>query len=424
MARVRGEVAARVPGPRRAALVTLGALDVVGCVGGCDWRDFDDIKAHTPVLSAGAPASYGAADDFGRYVLALSGPATGATGGRFVGSAASVASLGVVAIDARGEAASQNVTSDVFLTGAVNGQSLPITSLADVPAAIEVLLGAPQAGDTGSVYVLTPGPTPAVRLFGAPVGAAGFGLGVAAGQWAGGGAPDLVVVTQDELDVFIDGDASQMAAATPPGPDCPLALAGDVSMVDRNNRAVLVAPLTGAATSQIVVGTVASGGNEGAVSVFDVDATTGAATCVFAYRNAAPLFGHALATGDFDADGAPDLLIGAPPTGAFWVRGPLTATSAVLPVTLTGAGGGQLGASVAALDVDGQPGDEAIVVSDPAATVAGQMLDGRGAHRRRRRRSATSCRRSATTTRATARPSAPPSRRCRSARRAAERPPP
>jgi hypothetical protein len=127
--------------------------------------------------------------------------------------------------------------------------------------------------------------------------------------------------------------------------------------------------------SEIVVGTVGSPGNPGAVSVFTVDQTTGAATCAFAYTNPASLFGHALATGDFNGDGALDLLIGAPPTGAFWIEGPLTAASPVLPVTLTGAGGGQLGASVAALDVDGKLGDEAIV-GDPAATVGGDLLAG------------------------------------------------
>jgi FG-GAP repeat len=357
------------------ALALAAALSLaLGLATGCDWRQFDDLKAHTPVLSTGAPSSFGATNDFGRYVLPLGEPASAATGGRYIGAAGGAAAVGVIGIDAQGNASGQSISADAFLTGAVNGESLPITSLAEVPGANQVLLGAPLAGDTGSVYVLTLGTNPDVTLLPAPPGAVGFGMGVAAAQLAGAATPDLVFVTANDIAVFVDGDPSKAAFATPPDATCPLAIGDDVPAVERNNRAVLVAPLAGAAP-QIIVGTVASDGNAGAVSVFDVDANTGVATCRFAYRNSVAQFGHALAVGDFDGDHTPDLLIGAPPTGAFWVRGPLTATSPVLPVTLTGAGGGQLGASVAALDVDGQAGDEALV-GDPAATVSGAALAG------------------------------------------------
>jgi hypothetical protein len=47
----------------------------------------------------------------------------------------------------------------------------------------------------------------------------------------------------------------------------------------------------------------------------------------------------------------------------------------VLPVTLSGQGGGAVGAAVAAVNVDGLPGDEAIV-GNPEATVGGDMLAG------------------------------------------------
>jgi hypothetical protein len=78
--------------------------------------------------------------------------------------------------------------------------------------------------------------------------------------------------------------------------------------------------------------------------------------------------------GDFDADGQLDLLVGSPPSHAFWIKGPLAAGSAVLPVTLA-AGTGEVGASVTALDVDGTPGDEALV-GNPNATVGDDTLAG------------------------------------------------
>jgi len=369
-ARRRDGRARAVPGVR-ASIVGLVAVTL--STSACDWRDFDGIKAHTPVLSTGAPASYGATNDFGRQVLPLSTPGATGTGGRYVGAAGGAAAVGVIGIDAHGNATGQSVSATVFETGAVNGETFPITSLAEVPGTNQVLLGAPLAGDPGSVYVMTLDASTEVTLLDPPVGAASFGLGVAAGQLAGTTAPDFVVATEDDLAVYVDGDPSKIGFATAGA--CPLALGADVAVGDRSNRAVLVASLAGSGLSEIVVGTVGSPGNPGAVSVFTVDAATGAATCAFAYTNAASLFGRALATGDFDGDGELDLLIGAPPTGAFWIKGPLTAASVVLPVTLTGAGGGQLGASVAALDVDGQPGDEAIV-GDPAATVGGDLLAG------------------------------------------------
>jgi len=136
---------------------------------------------------------------------------------------------------------------------------------------------------------------------------------------------------------------------------------------DQLRRAVLVAPVMGdPAVNQIVVGTPTVNA-PGTVSVFTVDAA-GVATCAFTYHeDADPRFGQALATGDFNGDGNVDLLVGAPPSHAFWIPGPLSATSAVLPVTLA-AGMGELGSAVAAANVDGQPGDEALI-GNPDAVI-------------------------------------------------------
>jgi hypothetical protein len=346
------------------------ALPVAGSAG-CDWRDFDQIKSGTPVLSIGTPPHF-LGTDVGHAVLPLSGPASGATGSRFLVSSASQACVGIIEVDAKGHSSGRSVSSPVFGTGDL---TLPITSLAQVPGGNQILLGAPQANAVGSVYVMTLGASADVALLASPAGEDHFGLAVAAGKLAGADAPDFVVLSQSQLTVYLDGDANQPVVAPQPAADCPLELPPTLPGRDRTNRALVVGQLTGAGAPQIVLGTPTTPGGSGAVSLFTVDATTGVATCAFTYRNPDARFGHALATGDFDGDGTADLLVGAPPSHAFWIRGPLTAASAVLSVKLTGAGGGELGSAVAALDVDGKPGDEALV-GDPDATVDGKTLAG------------------------------------------------
>jgi hypothetical protein len=343
------------------ALATLGAA--------CDWRDFDDIKKRTPVLAVAASDAFGTTDDFGRYVLPLSAPAAGATGGRFVVSAASTGAVALVSIDGKGQASTINSGDSKF-------RDEEITSMAEVPGGKRVLLGAHQGGPNtlGAAYVLTLGATLGVSVLAEPPADTGFGFAVGAGALTGGVDPDFVVLSASQLTVFPDGDPDS-AVVSPPSAatDCQITFAG-LSSRDNTSRAMVVADLKGTGTDQIVVGTPAPVG-QGAVAVFDVDAT-GVATCAFAFRGAPSRFGQALAVGDFDGDDQKDLLIGAPPEGAFWIRGPLTAASPILPVTLTkGVGNSQLGFAVGAGDVDGTKGDEALV-GDPEAKVGDELQVG------------------------------------------------
>jgi hypothetical protein len=353
-------MAARAHALAALAAVSLGA-------GGCDWRDFDDLKAHTPVLSVGPPGEF-PKGDFGRYVLPLSGPPAGLKGGSFLVSAASTGCVSPVDVDVTGRASARSVCSAVFGTENV---VFPNTAMAQVPGTRQVLLGAPQAEGTGAVYVIDLAKDNQVTRFDSPADGDRHGLGVGAGTLAGGAAPDFVVASESQLTVYVDGDATKAVPAPDASATCPLEIpTGSLVMARRLNRAVIVAPLTGGTASQIVVGTPAASPGMGAVSVFDVDPATGEATCAFAFRGAEERFGHALATGDFDGDGTLDLLVGAPPGKAYWIKGPLAMGAPLLPVALAGAGS-DLGSSVGAANVDGKPGDEALV-GDPAATVNGQ----------------------------------------------------
>jgi len=352
---------------RRALAAALLALAPAALAGsGCDWRDFDSIQSRTPVLAVGAPSHFDS-NDFGRTLLPIATLPAGASGARFVVSSEQQTAVAIVDLDAKGQSKSQDIGSPIFNVGE------PLTALAEVPGTGQVLLGGQDTSGSGTVYLMTLGSMPEVTLFDAQPNEDRFGLGVAAGALAGGAAPDFVVLSSDSLWVYLDGDATMRVPSAPPGADCPLLFSAGFSPRDRLRRAVLVAPLTGdPASQQIVVGSPQMD-SQGAVSVFTV-AADGTATCAFTNRGPDARFGHALATGDFDGDGALDLLVGSPPMHAFWIRGPLTPTSAILPVTLP-AGSSELGSTVAAVNVDGKPGDEALV-GNPDATVAGGTLAG------------------------------------------------
>jgi hypothetical protein len=346
------------------------ALGVVGAGlagAGCDWRDFDNLQADTPVLAVGPPSDYAAPNDFGSVILPLAPPADGSAAARFLGAAIGKTGLAIVDLDAKGHAASQNVLSAEL--DSLGGTA--VTAMAEVPGAGEALLGAPSVGG-GSLLTLN-----LTTLIVSPFITSlepQFGVGVAAGSLVALADRDFVAVSGSAVHVFLGGSSTDLSVSDSAA--CPIALSISLPSSERISRAVVIGPLM-ASGVQIAVGTPEISGG-GSVSFFTVDATGSTLGCTQVLKAPAATdsrFGQALAIGDFDGDGLSDLLVGAPPNRAYLYKGPIAALAAPTATITDASSGGDFGASLAALNLDGKIGDEALI-GDPDATVGSQTEAG------------------------------------------------
>jgi hypothetical protein len=194
-----------------------------------------------------------------------------------------------------------------------------------------------------------------------------LGIGLAAGNVDGQAGNDLVVVSGVAVHTFLNGASTDVAAGD--SSSCPLSLAATLPGEELIQRAVVVGPLTGASPA-IAVGTPGARA-PGHVSFFALD-STGALACLFSLSSpiaddTGEQFGQSLAIGDFNADGSADLLVGAPPDHVYLYKGPIAAGAAPASSFGNATSAGYTGAAVAALDLDGKPGDEALI-ADPDGT--------------------------------------------------------
>jgi FG-GAP repeat len=364
----------------RRAWVGFGAVALAAvAAGGCDWRDFDTLQNQTPVGKVTAPGGFPSTGDFAGLVLPVAPPADGSVAAWFLTSATESTGVALVSVDPAGDVSAENLQSATFDNLGTNN---PLTALAEIPGTNgTAFLGSPTAPAFNNLVTLNLGMRDAEPFLVSSVTASELqlGAGVAAGALAGTTAPDLAAISTSTLHVFVDGSTDAVHDASPAPADiaaCPIVL-GNVPNSERAHRAMVIGSLL--ASGPVVAIGVPGANALGTVVFYAVsgDATTGfTVTCagvLTAPTLPAPTvnsgFGVALAVGDFDGDGLPDLLVGAPPNAVYLYKGPLTVPGSTPTATIPKPpGSAEFGTSLAALNLDGKTGDEALV-GDPGATL-------------------------------------------------------
>ena len=347
--------------------------------GGCDWRKFDDLKKKTPVAAISAPSNYPAKNDFGPNLLAVLPPSDGSAAGRFVAAATYSTSVAVVSFDASGSPSGVGVTGTAFDT-LIGG---PITAMAAVPDKRQVLLGAPTAeyGDVLLMELDKPNPTGSpypTTTFRTGVIERQFGVGVGAGHIGGGAAPELVVLSEDTLHIYVDGlvtteVARKWSGAADP---CPLEFPpGGARGQSRRDRRV-VARGRHADRGR-------DAGGERYRSRHGVRrqrrrTTPAVFTCPVVLTGSEAHFGRAMTVVDLTrrrqarppaGRRAADARVPLQPAAVGWPDAGDVTDPEPMP-------NGQFGAAVAAFDIDGKPGDE-MFIGNPDGSVGGAATAGR-----------------------------------------------
>ena len=352
--------------PAKLLLGACGAISVGALSMGCDWRDFDTLQNQTPVRAIDPPSGLPSSNDFASVLLPIvATPTDGSSAAWFLTSATETTGVALVKLSASGGSSGLTLTGPALDDLGGN----PVTAMAEIPGTGTALLGAPTFHSLLTVELLSQ--TVSQFIPSSPLTASDplLGVGVAAGNLTGGATPDLVAASSSLVHVFVDRSTTDIAPGAGDLTSCPITLSSQLPNHDRSNRALVVGNLL-ASGPAIAIGTPGAA-VPGSVSFFTV--TTSAVTCAGVLTAPAASdsgFGQTLAIGDFDGDGAPDLLVGAPPSRVYLYKGPIapgaapTATISALP------GSASFGAALAAGNVDGVLGDEALI-GDPGATLDG-----------------------------------------------------
>ena len=343
-----------------------GAMAVGALSSGCDWREFDTLQNRTPVRAVDPPSGLSSSNDFASVVLPVTPPTDGSSAAWFLTSATETTGLALVRLSASGESSGLTLTGPAL--DDLGGH--PVTAMAEIPGTGTAFLGAPTFHSLLTVELSTQTVSQFTPSSSLTANDSLLGAGVAAGNLTGGAAPDLVAASNSLLHVFVDGSTSDIAPGAGDLTSCPITLSEQVPNQDKSNRALVVGNLL-ASGPAIALGTPGAAA-PGSVSFFT--ATTSAVTCAGVLTAPATTdsgFGQTLAIGDFDGDGVADLLVGAPPSRVYLYKGPVTPGAAPTATISAPLGSASFGAALAAGNVDGKPGDEALV-GDPGATLDAQ----------------------------------------------------
>jgi hypothetical protein len=341
------------------------------------------------VLSVGPRGDY-KARDVGKVVVPLTVPAAkkATVAARYLVAGTETPSLAVVDLDASGHARTHVATGAEIMDMA--GEAKAAVKSAVELADGRVLLGTPSYNlnplieppgrtyflkleDTEDdvAFMLTRGNDPSV-----PTMRKAYGLAVAAGNVGGAAAQDLVIASQDDVTLALDGNDAALVANTPA---CPVNL--DATTQEKYRfRALGVGDLIEGGGEEIAIGVPREGTMPGKV-VLLVPGAAGGLDCALTIPAPAmqPRFGNALLITDVNGDGKKDLLVGAPPTRAYLYTGPFTAGTAPAPAKefrhpslMDTQATGDFGFRVGAVDIDGTPGLE-VLVSAPDLPVGDEL---------------------------------------------------
>ena len=390
-----GLVEVRGGGSLRRALVAAGLLLGAGAasavsLSGCNWSTFSSDADKAPVRSIAAPSNFKAAD-FGRSLLPLSSGQGKAAA--FVATSINDMNIALVTIDTAGGVSSAAVPG----TSLTEVEDSVISSLVEDASGspTKLLLGSPKLHNLGYgrvyTYALSPMLDETVTTLPVPLGPTepGLGRGLAAGTLAGVEAKaDYVVASDSQMVVLVDG-AVATSAGMIGAVGCDPTFDLNLDARYRLKRAVLTARLwldpPGTNVQQVVSASphaVNPGGRlsffsvTGGGSPFALNCLASATAPALTPTDIRPRFGTSLASGDFNGDGNVDLLVGAPGQNAYVYFGPFPPGGLPTPVTIADSEGVDFGYAVAALNIDGHVGDEALI-ADPLAAVGGQDRAGR-----------------------------------------------
>jgi FG-GAP repeat len=381
-----GEILMRLG--RSGAWCLMLALGLAAAAPACNWTTFADDANKAPVRSISPPDSF-KSKDFGASLFPLSDGQGKAAA--FVATSINDRHMVVMSVESGGGIS----TATVPATALTDTDESEITSVVEATdtAPVRLLLATPKlTNGSGRIYsyLLSPaldGSATTLSIPSLPLLESGLGRGLAVGHLAGiEGKPDIVIASDDKLVVWVD-EAMTGVTANVTGTGCDVAF--DVTQEPRYlvRRPLLTARLwndpPGAMVQQVVSGSTFSGA-PGKVSFFSVttDGTTFSLNCLAAATAPPPKmsrrFGKSLVTGDFDNNNVADLLVGAPGQEAFVYLniGSLPTGTLPAPIPISDSSGVDFGFGVAALNIDDQAGDEALI-ADPGATVDGHDHAGR-----------------------------------------------